>query len=167
MASGWDQACDKLEGWLDLFEDVAAGEGELSPADAEAMANFFRARLRARTALLEQDAERLEKARREKAEAELRSLLWLPSRRDTQAEAAYWALFHAGVRALDELVRLSEAEVLAVHGIGPKRLAEIKAALDRRGLRLRDEARCVAVTAAGRCSEGTLPRDLFCAQHAA
>ena len=39
------------------------------------------------------------------------------------------ALASVGVRNLDQVTRFSEAELLALHGVGPKALGIIKAAL--------------------------------------
>lgn len=44
------------------------------------------------------------------------------------------ALVHAGYRRLDELTALREAEVLALHGVGPKAVRVLREALAARGL---------------------------------
>jgi hypothetical protein len=47
------------------------------------------------------------------------------------------ALEALGVTSLDEVTRFSEKELLAIHGIGPKAVAVIKAALQEQGKSLR------------------------------
>ena len=49
-------------------------------------------------------------------------------------EPARRALRSAGLTDLDDLHRLSEAEVASLHGIGPKALAVLTAELAKRGL---------------------------------
>lgn len=44
------------------------------------------------------------------------------------------ALEGAGVRSLEDLARLTRAEVAALHGVGPKALRVLDAALAERGL---------------------------------
>jgi DNA-directed RNA polymerase alpha subunit len=48
------------------------------------------------------------------------------------------ALEAIGVTSLDEVTRFSEEELLALHGVGPKAVAVIKAALQERGKALRE-----------------------------
>ncbi|WP_437479948.1 DNA-binding protein [Sorangium sp. So ce1014] len=43
------------------------------------------------------------------------------------------ALAAAGVTRLDQVTRFSEAELLAIHGVGPKAVGVIKAALETQG----------------------------------
>lgn len=43
------------------------------------------------------------------------------------------ALFSAGYRSLDDLAGASEAKLAQLHGVGPKALAVLKAALAARG----------------------------------
>ena len=43
------------------------------------------------------------------------------------------ALASVGVRRLDQIARFSEAELLALHGMGPKAVGIIKAALRAQG----------------------------------
>lgn len=47
------------------------------------------------------------------------------------------ALESNGVMCLDDVTRLSERELLALHGVGPKAVAVIKAALHEQGKMLR------------------------------
>lgn len=47
------------------------------------------------------------------------------------------ALEAIGVRSLDEVTRFSEKELLGIHGVGPKAVAVIKAALHEQGKLLR------------------------------
>ena len=44
------------------------------------------------------------------------------------------ALDHAGYRRLEDLARVTEAELLALHGMGPKAVRILKAALAEKGL---------------------------------
>ena len=48
------------------------------------------------------------------------------------------ALESIGVMRLDDVTRFSERELLALHGMGPKAVAVIKAALQEQGKALRD-----------------------------
>ncbi|MGD9998524.1 MAG: DNA-binding protein [Ilumatobacteraceae bacterium] len=52
---------------------------------------------------------------------------------DGLASPARRALASAGVTALRHLTAFTEAEVRLMHGMGPKALAVLRAALDRRG----------------------------------
>ena len=47
------------------------------------------------------------------------------------------ALHTAGVRSLDDLTRWSERDLAALHGMGPKALGVLQAALRERGLHFR------------------------------
>lgn len=47
------------------------------------------------------------------------------------------ALEALGVKNLDEVIRFSEKDLLAIHGIGPKAVGVIKAALHEQGKTLR------------------------------
>jgi DNA-directed RNA polymerase alpha subunit len=47
------------------------------------------------------------------------------------------ALEGAGYKKLSDLTQVSEAELLALHGMGPKALGILKAALAERGLSLK------------------------------
>jgi hypothetical protein len=49
------------------------------------------------------------------------------------AQPALRALAGAGVTRLDQLTRKTEAELLALHGMGPKALGLLRAALAARG----------------------------------
>ena len=51
------------------------------------------------------------------------------------------ALERAGIRTVRELLTRTQREVLAIPQIGPKTLAEIVEALERKGLRLREDAK--------------------------
>lgn len=44
------------------------------------------------------------------------------------------ALAGAGISSLDQLARMSEAEVKKLHGIGPNALDKLRRALDAKGL---------------------------------
>ncbi len=44
------------------------------------------------------------------------------------------ALLAAGYRNLDQIAQVSEAELLQLHGMGPKALAQLRIALAERGL---------------------------------
>jgi len=48
------------------------------------------------------------------------------------------ALVGAGYVRLDQLTRLSEAELKQLHGIGPKALDQLRRALETRGLSVAD-----------------------------
>jgi hypothetical protein len=50
------------------------------------------------------------------------------------------ALESLGVMSLDHVTRFSEKELLAIHGVGPKAVAVIKAALHEQGKTLRGAA---------------------------
>lgn len=47
------------------------------------------------------------------------------------------ALARAGIRSMDELTEWSEADLSALHGVGPKGIRVLKEGLAKRGLRLR------------------------------
>jgi hypothetical protein len=51
----------------------------------------------------------------------------------TLAAPARGALVAAGVRRLEDLTYLREDQLLALHGMGPKALAQLRAALGERG----------------------------------
>lgn len=53
------------------------------------------------------------------------------------ARPAQRALAAAGVRTLKDLARWREADLAALHGMGPKAMAALKQALADRGLALR------------------------------
>jgi hypothetical protein len=53
------------------------------------------------------------------------------------AQPALRALFAAGYTRLEHLTRTTEAELAALHGMGPKALRLIKAAMLERGLTLK------------------------------
>lgn len=48
------------------------------------------------------------------------------------------AFFQAGYRSLEELAGASESELASLHGVGPKALRVVKAALEEQGLALTD-----------------------------
>jgi hypothetical protein len=48
------------------------------------------------------------------------------------------ALANAGYRRLDQLTRVSQAEVEGLHGVGPKALAQLRRALVANGLSFAD-----------------------------
>ena len=50
---------------------------------------------------------------------------------------AHRALAGAGVTRLDQLTAMSEAELAALHGVGPKAIGLLRAALAERGLAFR------------------------------
>ncbi len=50
------------------------------------------------------------------------------------------ALEHAGYTSLEQLPSLSEEELLKLHGVGPKAVDILRAALAERGLSFREEA---------------------------
>lgn len=50
------------------------------------------------------------------------------------------ALEHAGYTSPEQLPALSEKELLKLHGVGPKALGVLRAALAERGLSFRGEA---------------------------
>lgn len=49
------------------------------------------------------------------------------------------ALAEMGVTTLEQIARLSEAELLALHGFGPKAITILKPALAAHGLSLRED----------------------------
>jgi hypothetical protein len=55
------------------------------------------------------------------------------------AKPAQRALAGAGYTRLEQLSRVTEAEVLQLHGMGPKALATLRQALDARGLSFTDQ----------------------------
>ncbi|WP_169981652.1 DNA-binding protein [Microbispora sp. H10836] len=48
------------------------------------------------------------------------------------------ALVNAGYTQLEHLTRATEAEILALHGMGPKAMSVLRRALQERGLSFRD-----------------------------
>ena len=58
---------------------------------------------------------------------------------DELAKPARRALTGAGYTRLEQLTRLSEAEVLRLHGMGPKALDRLRRALAARGQSLADK----------------------------
>ena len=48
------------------------------------------------------------------------------------------ALVSRGITTLDRVATMTEAELLALHGVGPKAVAVLKAQLEERGLSLAD-----------------------------
>jgi len=48
------------------------------------------------------------------------------------------ALEYAGFRTLEDLTRLTEKDLLALHGVGPKALGVLREALAERGLAFRE-----------------------------
>lgn len=57
------------------------------------------------------------------------------------ASPARRALLGAGYTRLDQLARVREAELLKLHGMGPKAIGVIRSALEARGLSFADPAR--------------------------
>src|SRR5258708_34475498 len=53
------------------------------------------------------------------------------------AQPALRALFAAGLTTLDQLAQLSEQEISSLHGMGPKAVATLRAALKVKGLGFR------------------------------
>lgn len=49
------------------------------------------------------------------------------------------ALLNAGYRTLDEVSRLTEADLLALHGVGPKAVRLLRETLAAKGLALKAE----------------------------
>lgn len=54
------------------------------------------------------------------------------------AKPAWRALVGAGYRRLEQLTKLSEAEIKQLHGIGPKALDQLRRALGAKGLSFAD-----------------------------
>jgi len=54
------------------------------------------------------------------------------------SKPAQRALTNAGYRRLDQLTRVSQAEVEGLHGVGPKALAQLRRALVANGLSFAD-----------------------------
>lgn len=44
------------------------------------------------------------------------------------------ALAHAGINCLEQVAQLSEAELLKLHGLGPKTIRQLREALEAAGL---------------------------------
>jgi hypothetical protein len=57
------------------------------------------------------------------------------------SKPAQRALAGAGFTQLDQLTSVSEAELLKLHGVGPKALGELRRALEARGLSFADPSR--------------------------
>ena len=55
------------------------------------------------------------------------------------ASPAQRALQNAGITKLEQLTKISEAELLHLHGIGPNALGKLRQALTERGLSFREE----------------------------
>jgi hypothetical protein len=72
----------------------------------------------------------LEEKRMTQQESDLPIELAAPARR---------ALIGAGYVRLEQLTRLSEAEIKQLHGIGPNALKQLRRALEARGLSFADE----------------------------
>ena len=51
------------------------------------------------------------------------------------------ALHNIGIDRLDQVATLSEAELLQIHGVGPKAVRILKEVLAERGMTFRDDAR--------------------------
>lgn len=54
------------------------------------------------------------------------------------ARPALRALFAAGITTLDQLTKISETELLALHGMGPNAVRKLREGLNARGLSFRD-----------------------------
>lgn len=54
------------------------------------------------------------------------------------ARPALRALFAANLSTLDQLTRVSESELAALHGMGPKAISLLRAALQAKGLDFRE-----------------------------
>ncbi len=54
------------------------------------------------------------------------------------SQPAQRALAGAGITRLEQLTRLSEAEIKRLHGIGPNALKQLRSALEQRGLSFAD-----------------------------
>jgi len=69
---------------------------------------------------------------RDEQESDLPATLAAPARR---------ALAGAGYTRLDQLTAISERELKKLHGMGPKAIGQLRAALDAKGLSFADEAK--------------------------
>ena len=58
---------------------------------------------------------------------------------DNLAGPARRALLQAGLRRLEQVQSLNEAQLLKLHGIGPKAIEQLRRALGARGLKLADD----------------------------
>ncbi len=58
---------------------------------------------------------------------------------DDLAGPARRALLQAGLRRLDQVQSRNAAELLKLHGIGPKAIERLRGALDARGWKLADD----------------------------
>lgn len=63
------------------------------------------------------------------------------------AQPAQRALQNAGLYRLEQLTQLSQAELLQLHGMGPKAQSQLRQALQARGLSFRDEKETSATRA--------------------
>ena len=72
----------------------------------------------------------------------------MPSKRNAQrdtdfpvemSEPAWRALSEAGYTRLAQLTRLSESDLLRMHGVGPKTIVQLRAALAANGLSFAEE----------------------------
>ena len=54
------------------------------------------------------------------------------------AAPARRALAHAGIAEFGDLARIGEAELAALHGMGPNAIGKLKAEMARRGARFAD-----------------------------
>ncbi|HND51794.1 MAG TPA: hypothetical protein PLV92_05335 [Pirellulaceae bacterium] len=54
------------------------------------------------------------------------------------ARPALRALYAAGFTTLDQLTKLSESELLALHGMGPNAVQKLREGLNAQGLNFRD-----------------------------
>jgi hypothetical protein len=54
------------------------------------------------------------------------------------ARPALRALYAAGLKTLSDLGRITETEISALHGMGPKALAELRSAMAERGISFRE-----------------------------
>ncbi len=50
------------------------------------------------------------------------------------SQPAQRALDGAGIHSLEQLSQISEAEIMRLHGIGPKSIRQLRAALQEKGL---------------------------------
>ena len=74
----------------------------------------------------------MKKTRQTQPEGDLPAELAAPARR---------ALAQAGYTRLDQLARVSEAEIKRLHGMGPRALDQLRRALGARGLSFADVER--------------------------
>jgi hypothetical protein len=55
------------------------------------------------------------------------------------SQPAHRALALAGITRLRQLTKITEADLLALHGVGPKSIRELRAALAARGLKFAEK----------------------------